>query len=84
MKKIIFFFTLFVLTLHAYNQEIGFKEIDSWIDDNPEELVPIRIEFNNNIDCFKINHDSPQQNWNDEAYTKHGSLFDPSSLISTS
>lgn len=25
-----------------------------------------------------IKSDSPQQNWNDEAYTKHGSLFDPS------
>ena len=61
MKKIIIFFILFVLTLHAYNQERGFKEIDSWIDDNPEELIPIRIEFNNNIDCFKINQQFKDQ-----------------------
>ena len=61
MKKIIIFFILFVLTLHAYSQERGFKEIDSWIDDNPEELIPIRIEFNNNIDCFKINQQFKDQ-----------------------
>ena len=57
MKKIIFFFSLLSISFHAYNQEIEFKEIDNWIKNNPGELVPIRIEFNDNIDCYKLNHD---------------------------
>ena len=61
MKKIIFFFTLLVTFLHAYNQEIVFKEIDSWVEDNPGKLVPIRIEFNDNIDCFKLNQQFKDQ-----------------------
>ena len=61
MKKIIFFFTLLVTFLHAYNQEIGFKEIDSWVEDNPGKLIPIRIEFKNNIDCFKLNQQFKDQ-----------------------
>jgi len=61
MKKIIFFFTLLVAFLYAHNQEIGYKDIDSWIKDNPGELVPIRIEFNDNIDCFKLNQQFKDQ-----------------------
>ena len=61
MKKIIFFFTLLVPYIHAYNQEIRFQDIDSWIEDNPGELVPIRIEFNDNIDCFKLNQEFKNQ-----------------------
>ncbi|CAI8166033.1 MAG: Bacillopeptidase F [Crocinitomicaceae bacterium] len=61
MKKIIFFFTLLITFLHAYNQEIGFKEIDSWVEDNPGKLVPIRIEFKDNIDCFKLNQQFKDQ-----------------------
>ena len=61
MKKIIFFFTLLVTFLHAYNQEIGFKEIDSWVEDNPGKLIPIRIEFKDNIDCFKLNQQFKDQ-----------------------
>ena len=61
MKKFIFFFTLLVFSLNAYNQEIGFKDIDSWIKGNPEELIPIRIEFNDNIDCFKVNQQFKDQ-----------------------
>lgn len=61
MKKTIFFFTLLITFLHAYNQEIGFKEIDSWVEDNPGKLVPIRIEFKDNIDCFKLNQQFKDQ-----------------------
>ena len=61
MKKILFFFTLLVTFLHAHNQEIGYKEIDSWVEDNPRKLVPIRIEFKNNIDCFKLNQQFKDQ-----------------------
>ena len=61
MKKIIFFFTLIIFSLSAYNQDIGFKEIDSWIKNNPGELIPIRIEFNNNLDCFKLNQQFKDQ-----------------------
>ena len=61
MKKVVFFFTLLVTYFHAHNQEIGFKDIDSWIEDNPGELIPIRIEFNDNIDCFKINQQFKDQ-----------------------
>jgi bacillopeptidase F len=61
MKKILFFFTLLVTFLHAHNQEIGYKEIDSWVEDNPGKLVPIRIEFKNNIDCFKLNQQFKDQ-----------------------
>ena len=57
MKKIIFFFSLLSISFHAYNQEIEFKEIDNWIKNNPGELVPIRIEFNDNIDCYKLNQE---------------------------
>ena len=60
MKKIIFFFTLLPY-VHAYNQEIRFQDINSWIEDNPGELVPIRIEFNDNIDCFKLNQQFKNQ-----------------------
>jgi hypothetical protein len=61
MKKIIFFFTLIIFSLSAYNQDIGFKEIDSWIKNNPGELIPVRIEFNNNLDCFKLNQQFKDQ-----------------------
>ena len=61
MKKIIFFFTLLVTFLYAHNQEIGFKEIDSWVEDNPGKLIPIRIEFKDNIDCFKLNQQFKDQ-----------------------
>jgi bacillopeptidase F len=56
-----FFFALLVIYFHAHNQEIGFKDIDSWIEDNPGELIPIRIEFNDNIDCFKLNQQFKDQ-----------------------
>ena len=57
MKKIIFFFSLLSIFFNAYNQEIEFKEIDKWIKNNPGELVPIRIEFNDNLDCYKLNQE---------------------------
>jgi len=61
MKKIIFFLSLLVTFLNTYNQEIGFEDIDKWIENNPGELVPIRIEFNDNIDCFKLNQQFKDQ-----------------------
>jgi hypothetical protein len=61
MKKIIFFFTLIFFSLNVNSQDIGFKNINSWIEGNLEELIPIRIEFNYNIDCFKINQQFKDQ-----------------------
>ena len=61
MKKIIFFFSLLSIFFRAYNQEIEFKEIDNWIKNNPGELVPVRIEFNDNIDCYKLNQQFKDQ-----------------------
>ena len=56
-EKNYIFFSLLSIFFHAYNQEIEFKEIDKWIKNNPGELVPIRIEFNDNIDCYKLNQE---------------------------
>ena len=61
MKKIIIFFTSLATFFNAFNQEIEFKEIDNWIKNNPGELVPIRIEFNDNIDCYKLNQEFKDQ-----------------------
>ena len=56
MKKTLIFFTLLGTFLHGHNQEI-----DSWMEDNPGELIPVRIEFNDNIDCFKLNQQFKDQ-----------------------
>ena len=61
MKKIICFFTLLVFTLHSHNQDLIFQDINSWMDENPGELVPIRIEFKENINCLELNQQFKDQ-----------------------
>ena len=62
MKNFICFFTLTIFYLNSYNQNIKSTEIQSWIDENPGELIPIRIEFKNNVNCFELNQQFKDQN----------------------
>ena len=55
MKYIFCFLTIFLISLNAYNQEVKSIELNNWINNNPNELIPIRIEFNQNIDCYELN-----------------------------
>ena len=55
MKNFTCFFILLILTFNAHSQEISFQEINNWIDENQGELVPIRIEFKDNINCYELN-----------------------------
>ena len=54
MKKLFCFFFLLILVLNIYCQNGKSNEINNWIENNPGELIPIRIEFNENIDCYEL------------------------------
>ena len=54
MKNLFCFFYLFILVLNTYCQNGKSNEINNWIENNPGELIPIRIEFNENIDCYEL------------------------------
>ena len=62
MKNFICFFALTIFYLNSYNQNIKSTEIQSWIDENPGELIPIRIEFKNNVNCYELNQQFKDQN----------------------
>ena len=62
MKNFICFFALTIFYLNSYNQNIKSTEIQSWIDENPGELIPIRIEFKNNVNCYELNQQFKEQN----------------------
>ena len=55
MKNIYLFLIILLSTLSAYNQEFNIDKFTNWTEKNPGKLIPIRIEFNENIDCFQIN-----------------------------
>ena len=54
MKNLFCFFYLLILVLNTYCQNSKSNEINNWIENNPGELIPIRIEFNENIDCYEL------------------------------
>ena len=54
MKNLFCFFYLLILVLNTYCQNGKSNEINNWIENNPGELIPIRIEFNENIDCYEL------------------------------
>ena len=55
MKNFICFFALIILHLNSHNQNLKSIEIENWIKENPGELVPIRIEFKKNVNCYELN-----------------------------
>ena len=55
MKNIYLFLIILLSTLTAYNQGFNIDKFTNWTEKNPGKLIPIRIEFNENIDCFQIN-----------------------------
>ena len=55
MKNSFCFFYLLILTINSYCQDGKSNEINNWINNNPGELIPIRIEFNENINCYELN-----------------------------
>ena len=55
MKNIYLFLIITLPTLSAYNQGYNIDKFTNWTEKNPGKLIPIRIEFNENIDCFQIN-----------------------------
>ena len=61
MKNFICFliFIIFILNIHSQNSK--YEEINNWIIENPGEFVPIRIEFKNNVNCYKLNQQFKDQ-----------------------
>ena len=55
MKYLFCFLLLPLISLNAYNQDVKSIELNYWINNNPNQLIPVRIEFNQNIDCYELN-----------------------------
>ena len=56
MKSIFCFLLILVHNLNAYNQNLKINKFKDWTNENPGKLIPIRIEFDENVDCFKLHH----------------------------
>jgi len=61
MKNFICFLIFIIFILNTHSQNSKYEEINNWIIENPGEFVPIRIEFKNNVNCYKLNQQFKDQ-----------------------